>query len=165
MNVLLLDPHPELMVNAIVRTGCSVFVLHEAHKLTVENTIRMFSTVISALEVLANICHTAVEAIPLLQNKMTASGINLQQTSPNDILDHAMVSMTGVGDYDLFRSENALDLNTHADFHDPLERSACDIDVTMGTVDDDIGPPSSYSTLPNWEFDVNVLTTRIQIRC
>jgi hypothetical protein len=68
-NILLLDPHPDLMTNAIIRAGSSLFILYEIQKLTRENVTTMFSVVITALETLAKISHTAAEAIPLLQKK------------------------------------------------------------------------------------------------
>lgn len=71
-SILLLDPHPDLMTNAITRAGSSLFILHERHKLTQENVTAMFNVVITALKTLAKISHTASEAIPLLQKKYAA---------------------------------------------------------------------------------------------
>lgn len=71
-NILLLDPHPDLMTNAIIRAGSSLFILYEIQKLTQENVTTMFAVVIAALETLAKISHTAAEALPLLQKKYAA---------------------------------------------------------------------------------------------
>jgi hypothetical protein len=71
-SILLLDPHPDLMTNAITRAGSSLFILYERQKLTQENVTAMYNVVIAALETLAKISHIAAEAIPLLQKKYAA---------------------------------------------------------------------------------------------
>lgn len=75
LNILLLDPYPDLITNAIIRTGSALIVLYEMQKLCEENVSTMFSVVIAALETLAKISHTASEAIPLLKQKYSTSSI------------------------------------------------------------------------------------------
>lgn len=74
-NILLLDPYPDLLTNAIIRTASSLLLLYEMQKLCQENAATMFSVVIAALETLAKISHTAAEAIPLLKQKSTTTFI------------------------------------------------------------------------------------------
>ncbi|KAK5042922.1 hypothetical protein LTR84_012011 [Exophiala bonariae] len=68
-NILLLDPYPDLLTNAIIRTASSLLVLYEMEQLCRENAAAMFSVVIAALETLAKISHIAAEALPLLKEK------------------------------------------------------------------------------------------------
>lgn len=83
-SILLLDPYPDLLTNAIIRTGSSLLLLYEMQKLCQENARTMFSVVIAALETLAKISHTAAEAIPLLKEKYASSFIAHQARSNPD---------------------------------------------------------------------------------
>ena len=105
LNILLLDPYPDLMTNAIIRTGSSLFVLYSSQKLPSENVITMFRVVISALEVLAQISHTASEAIPLLKQRFEASGIDQDPATANDILHNANVLLATTLDEGFFDAE------------------------------------------------------------
>ena len=114
MNVLVLDPYPDLLTNAIVRTGSSLFILCSAQKLTTENMMTMFPVVISALKVLANLSHTASEAIPLLQQKFATSGIDQTTLFKNDVLHQAAVSVAAPLDHKLFDAEVLRELEQQA---------------------------------------------------
>lgn len=102
MNVLVLDPYPDLLTNAIVRTGSSLFLLYKAQKLTTENVMTMFPVVISGLKVLADLSYTASEAIPLLQQKFATSGIDQAAFLRNDVLHQAALSVAAPVDRDVF---------------------------------------------------------------
>lgn len=101
-NILLLDPYPDLMTNAIVRTGSSLFILHTMQKVTSENVLEMFEVVITALEVLAKISNIALEAIPLLKEKLATSGLshnagcNIALFSPAVIGETASVGQSSI---------------------------------------------------------------------
>lgn len=82
-DILLLDPYPDMMTHAIIRTGSSLLVLYEMQKLCQENVTAMFSVVVAALETLARISHTAAEAIPLLKRKYTASYLEQAMAIPD----------------------------------------------------------------------------------
>ena len=60
---------------------------------------------IAALEVLANISHTASEAIPLLKEKFVASGIHQIAAFRNDALHNAAVSVTAPIDQGFFDAD------------------------------------------------------------
>ncbi|KIV93137.1 hypothetical protein PV10_04375 [Exophiala mesophila] len=80
-NILLLDPYPDLITNAIIRTGSALIVLYEMQKLCEDNLSTMFSVVIVALETLAKISHTASEAIPLLRQKYSRTSIGQSKST------------------------------------------------------------------------------------
>ena len=92
-NILLLDPHPELMTNAIVRTGSSILLLHRMQKMSIDTTLTMCSVVLKALEVLSNISHTASTAIPQLKREVDEIGVDHSAAFQTDDL-HAAVSVT-----------------------------------------------------------------------
>lgn len=98
ISILLLDPHPDLMANAMIRTGSSLFILHEMQRLTSESLTAMFTVVIAALDVLAKISHTASEAIPLLKQKFETCAIEQTATFRDDALYKAAVSVTATID-------------------------------------------------------------------
>ncbi|KIW95583.1 uncharacterized protein Z519_04168 [Cladophialophora bantiana CBS 173.52] len=104
-NILLLDPYPDLMTNAIIRTGSSIFTLYNMQKLTTESALTMFAVVISALEVLAEISYTASAAIPLLKQRFEGSGIDRNAIFNNDVLHQAAASVSAAVDKDLFDAD------------------------------------------------------------
>ena len=114
LNILLLDPYPDLMTNHIICTGSSLFTLYTMQKLTQENVTAMFAVVIAALEVLAEISHTASEAIPLLKQKFAGSGIDHTADFQNNELHHAAVSMSTPEEQGLFDAEAVRQLEQQA---------------------------------------------------
>ncbi|KAK4504532.1 hypothetical protein PRZ48_005448 [Zasmidium cellare] len=92
-NILLLDPHPELITNAIIRTGSSMLLLHRMQKMSFDTTVTMFSVVPTALKVLSNISYTALTAIPRLRQEVNEVGLDYSVAFKRDDL-HAAVSVT-----------------------------------------------------------------------
>ncbi len=88
----------------------------------------MFAVVIAALEILANISHTASEAIPLLKRKCVASGIDQIVAFQDNALHDAAVSVTAPIDPGIFDPEVVRELEEQA--ADPLL-----IDRTVGWAD------------------------------
>ena len=146
LNILLLDPYPDLMTNHIICTGSSLFILYTMQKLTQENVIAMFAVVIAALEVLAEISHTASEAIPLLKQKFAVPGIDLTAAFQNDALQPAAFSMSTPEKQGLFDAEAVRQLEQQAtdaflvdqflegsengprSDQSPIELDSCDLD-------------------------------------
>ena len=157
MNVLVLDPYPDILTNAIVRTGSSLFLLYNAQKLTTENVMTMFPVVISALKVLADLSYTASEAIPLLQQKFAASGIDQAAFFETDILHQAAVSVAAPLGQEVFDAEVLRELEKNAatsafKVNNPGER-----DVAPRTDQEyDSFDQSDFDFLSqDWTFDVS----------
>lgn len=104
-NILLLDPYPDLITNAIIRTGSSLLVLYATQKLSAESMVAMFQVVLAALEVLANISYIAAEAIPLLKERFESAGVDRDASFKEDALHEAAVSVTAPLDQGLFDAE------------------------------------------------------------
>ncbi|EXJ66805.1 uncharacterized protein A1O5_10000 [Cladophialophora psammophila CBS 110553] len=121
-NILLLDPYPDLMANAIIRTGSSIFILYNMQKLTTESALTMFAVVISALEVLAEISYTASAAIPLLKQRFEGSGIDRNAIFNNDVLHQAAASVSAAVDKDLFDADVLQQLEQQATDHAWIDR-------------------------------------------
>ena len=118
------------MANAMIRTGSSLFILYEMQKLTLESMTAMFAVVIAALEVLANISHTASQAIPLLKQKFVTSGIDQTATFRDDALHKAAVSVIAPMDPEFIDAEVFRELEKQA--ADPFL-----VDQTVGWADQD----------------------------
>ena len=99
-HTLLLDPHPDHMTNAMIRTGSSLCILYTMQKLTQENVNAMFAVVIAALKVLSEVSHIASEAIPLLEQKLAQSGIHQAACLGDDTARHASISKPSLVDFD-----------------------------------------------------------------
>ncbi len=167
LNILLLDPYPDLLTNAIIRTGSSLFLLYKAQKLTPENVITMFSVVIAALEVLSNISHIASEAIPLLQQRLSASGIDQTTAFKHDVIHHAAVSVAAPLDHELFETEVIRELEHYAGntllSEQAVEQAGDDIGLDQCT--DDFEQFDLDFVSQNWSFDVRLLETVLSTRC
>lgn len=152
-SILLLDPYPEQMVNALIRTGTSLFSLFAADKISYMILKRMFSVVISALDILAEISSNASTAIPLLRQKFHEAGIGQVVASPQDTIHQAA-----------FRADSLFD----AGLVEELEQQANDPSLVSKTVErnennifmssflsEEIQPTEFDFLSQNWEFDVS----------
>lgn len=88
-SILLLDPYPDQMVNALIRTGSSLFQLYAAGKLNYSNLKRLFTVVINALEILSEISYHAAAAVPLLRQKFFDSSVHQSSPAPRDPIHQA----------------------------------------------------------------------------
>ena len=153
-NILLLDPYPDMMTNAIIRTGSSLIFLYEMQKLCQENVTTMFSVVIAALETLAKISHTAAEAIPLLKQKYTASCIE-QAKAIADVTPNLNAFSVAAIDPEGFDSEVMKD----------LERQATDpsfVESVVEQFDDGQGSPTFPDELAPDELETLSLALDLQ---
>ena len=157
MNVLVLDPYPDILTNAIVRTGSSLFLLYNAQKLTTENVMTMFPVVISGLKVLADLSHTASEAIPLLQQKFAASGIDQAAFLKNDVLHQAAVSVAAPLDQEVFEAEVLRELEHQAATTTLKVNNTGESDASPRT-DQEFDPFDQFDLdffSQDWTFDVS----------
>jgi hypothetical protein len=117
-SILLLDPYPDYMTAALVRTGSSLFPLHAKQQISSQSVMSMFSTVIAALEILGEISHLAVEAIPLLRAKYAESEIGQIASSnnrqQNDVFYQAALSVASPIDENLFNAGIVAELEQQA---------------------------------------------------
>lgn len=88
-SVLLLDPYPDHMANALIRTGSSLFQLFNTQVLSFENFKQMYSVAISGLEILAEVSGTASVAAPVLRQRLAESRIRQIGTFETDTLPAA----------------------------------------------------------------------------
>jgi hypothetical protein len=69
-SILLLDPYPEYIIDALIRTGSSLVLLHNQQYLKLDAVRTMFYPILSALQVLSEVSCTARDAIPLLEERL-----------------------------------------------------------------------------------------------
>ena len=150
-SILLLDPYPDQMVNALIRTGSSLLQLSTTDKISHKNFRRMFSVVLAALEILAEISHKAFTAVPLLKQKFLESGIGQATSDPQEIIHTAE-----------FSAESLLD----AGLVEELEQQAINPSLVSRTVErnennvfmssflsEDIQPTAFDYLSHNWDFE------------
>lgn len=157
MNILVLDPYPDILTNAIVRTGSSLFLLYDAQKLSTENVMTMFPVVISGLKVLADLSYTALEAIPLLEQKFAAYGIDQAAFLRNDVLHQAAVSVGAPFDQEVFDVEVLRELEQQAATSTPKVNYAGESDTSPKT-DEGLDPFHQFDLdflSKDWTFDVS----------
>ena len=157
--ILLLDPYPDLLTNAIIRTGSSLLLLFEMQKLCRENATTMFSVIIAALETLAKISHIAAEAIPLLKQKYDTTFIGQALSSPTVTPRLEDFSLTTI-DPELFDAEgmNCLEHETaNPSFGDPVHERSDDVQG-LTSFPDELAPDE----LESLSLDIDLQGTRLQ---
>src|SRR6202034_1763689 len=74
-SILLLDPYPEYMSNALRRTGNSILILYRANQLSLRSAETMFSVVSAGLEIISQVSYTALDSLPALRQQCSELGI------------------------------------------------------------------------------------------
>ena len=159
-SVLLLDPYPDHMANALIRTGSSLFQLYNTQMVTHEQLKHMFSVVIAGLEILAEISHTASAGSSILKQKFLESGIGQVGALQNDAFYHSVFSVTSAVDRDLFDAGVVKELEQQAS--DPslvdktVEQNESNIYMSSFLFED-IQPNELDFISHDWTFDVRIL--------
>lgn len=157
-SILLLDPYPDYMTGALARTGSSLFQLHAKQQISAQSVISMFSTVIAALEILSEISHLAVEAIPLLRQKFSESGIGQVSNRQNDVFYQAALSVASPVDENLFDSGLVAELEEQASNPGLVEKTVIQTESNMllsSFLTDDIGLVDLDFLSQEWTLDVS----------
>ncbi|KEF52262.1 uncharacterized protein A1O9_11502 [Exophiala aquamarina CBS 119918] len=150
-SILLLDPYPDQMVNALTRTGSSLFQLNSTDKLNYSNLKRLFTVVITALEILSEISHHAATAVPLLRQKFLEGSTHQTTTSPHDPLHQATLLADGLLDASLVQEleQQAIDPTL---VPSTIERNESNIFMSTFLSEEVQFTASDYLS-HNWDFD------------
>ena len=169
-SVLLLDPYPDHMANALIRTGSSLFQLYNTQMLTYENLNNMFSVVIAGLEVLAEVSYTASAATPLLKQKFVESGVGQIDAFQSDAFYHSAFSVTSPVDRQLFDADVVRELEEQATNPSLLDKTVeqNESNVFLSSLfSQEIQPTELDFLSHDWTFDVRILycTSLVFAKC
>lgn len=163
-SMFLLDPYPEYMVDALVRTGSSVFLLLTQDNLTRRNVSSMMQPISRALEILSEISYLAAEAVPLIRARSSDMGLDNAYGEPSTA-SSTVENKRGFHIDPSVCSERLLSVLEQRALEDPdlvnksVERT--EIDILMASLlGTESGPELSGELLTGWDFDVSSAANR-----
>lgn len=166
-SMFLLDPYPEYMVDALVRTSSSLLLLLKQENLTGRTVSSMIQPISRALKTLSEISYLAAEAVPLIRARCSEMGLS-------DAYGELSTASSTVENERGFRidpsvcSERLLSVLEQRAFDDPdlvnksVERT--EIDILMASLlGTDSGPELSGELLTGWDFNVSSAASKSEL--
>ena len=161
-SIFLVDPYPEYMVDALIRTAHSLLFLLKQEMLKEHVLSSLTRPITKGLEILAEISYLAAEAVPLIRARYSEMGVDDPSAEPK-AASRTCESVVGFHDDPSEHNERLLRVLEHRSVTDtyfvnnPVERMKTDTLITS-LLEGDLGFLPARALSMGWNFHVSIST-------